>query len=291
MGAKDGFGEPESITDVKDETVLIRDFWNYDSKEWDKSDRAKSEGHCTSVSAVDWDNDGDLDLLLGDYYGGRIFLRLNEGTAKQSRFALTNSAVSADGTPIVIKNGLAAPRVVDWNGDGLFDILCGGAKGGVYYFKNTGDKKSPQFSIAETLIEPVNSQSTSGYSMKVPAKNGQPTLPGTSYHIEPVDFDGDGDLDLLVGGRSSWLERPAQELTTKEIARRDEIAKQSNDLRAKLVEISNQAKTKEEIAKQRDSEELKVLVKRFQELQTELRKYRTNSSKSGDFVWLYRRKS
>jgi hypothetical protein len=203
-GSKDGYGEPEQITDVNGEIVLISAFWNWEEKKWDASDRAKSTGHCTSVAAVDWDNDGDLDLLLGDYYGGQLFVRKNEGTAKDPSFAVTNQVVEAGGIPLVIKNGLAAPRVVDWDGDGLFDILCGGAKGGVYFFKNTGNAKSPKFATAKTLIEEFVDP-TRSYIKRVPTRDGQPTLPGSSYHIEPVDFDGDGDLDLLVGGRSSWF--------------------------------------------------------------------------------------
>ena len=96
-GGKNGYGKPEQIIDAKKETVLIEAFWNYKTEKWDKTDRANSKGHCTSVYAVDWDNDGDLDLLLGDYYGGRLYLRMNVGTAKQPSFAPTNQPVTAGG--------------------------------------------------------------------------------------------------------------------------------------------------------------------------------------------------
>ncbi len=204
MGSAKGFEKPKPIMDAEGQTVLISAFWNDESNKWDKTDRAESEGHCTSSSAVDWDNDGDLDLLLGDYYGGRLFLRENLGDAKTPRFATTNQQVQAGGKPLVIANGLAAPRVVDWNEDGKFDILCGGAKGGVFLYINEGDKKTPRFAAAKTLIPAFKDKSNS-FIKRVPAKDGQPTLPGSSYHIEPVDYDADGDLDLLVGARSSWV--------------------------------------------------------------------------------------
>ena len=51
-GSKTGFHDPANMMDSSGETVLIADFWNDETNEWDKTDRAKSEGHCTSVAAV-----------------------------------------------------------------------------------------------------------------------------------------------------------------------------------------------------------------------------------------------
>lgn len=288
-GSKAGYGKPEAITDANNKKVLIDTFWNYESKKWDNTDRAKIKGHCTSASAVDWDNDGDFDLLLGDYYGGLLVLRLNEGTAKEPRFATTNRPVNANGKQIVIKTGLAAPRVVDWNRDGLFDILLGGSKGGVYYYKNTGNKTTPRFAKAEMLIDVVKDSSNS-FIKQVPSKNGQPTLPGSSYHIEPVDYDGDGDLDLLVGGRSSWLKGSVKKLTAEEEKRSKEVNKEYQQIMGKLMAQIQKAKTEEEKAKLTKSEEYKKMVAEFQKINIERMKFRRDPTGSGDFVWLYRRK-
>lgn len=289
-GSEKGYEEPVSIKDSSDETVLIADFWNEESKKWDMTDRAETEGHCTSVEAVDWDNDGDLDLLLGDYYGGRLFVRMNEGSASEPSFATTNEAVIAGKQPIVIEHGLAAPRVVDWNEDGLFDLLLGGSKGGVYYFANTGSEGKPEFATAEVLIEPFEDASQS-FIKRVPSTNeGEPMLPGSSFHIEAVDYDSDGDLDLLVGARSSWLTGPVKKLTDEEKEAKAELEKGMKGFSAKLQKMFKKADDDEKREELQESEEYKTLMKDYREMSTELLKYKTDPTKSGDFVWLFRKK-
>ena len=287
QGSEDGYGEPEPIMDSSDQTVLIEAFWNTDDKKWDKSDRAESEGHCTSASAVDWDNDGDLDLVLGDYYGGRLYLRLNEGTAEEPSFAKTNSAIEADGKPIVIEKGLAAPNIVDWDGDGLFDLLCGGAKGGVFLFKNTGKKGAPELAAAETLIEPIKD---SGFIKKVPSFHGQPTQPGSSFHLEPVDYDGDGDLDLLVGARCSWDKESAPVLNEEDQKRFEEVEEAIKETRKELMELSTSAKTDEEKKELQNNKDYKNVLTKYSKLSREKKQFDVDPVGSGDFVWLFRRK-
>ena len=289
LGNEQGYSPPESLRDGDGNTVLIADFWNFESEQWDKAARAKSEGHCTSVEAVDWDQDGDLDLLLGDYYGGRLYLRLNEGTPQEPRFAAENQPVIVDGKPLVIEHGLSAPRVVDWNGDGRFDILCGGSKGGVYLFVNSGTDSQPLFATQEVLINEVDDP-TNAFVRKVPAKDGQPTLPGSSYHIEPVDYDGDGDLDLLVGARSSWSRAPRAELTEEEKVRLEKVKVDLQETVQQLSKLSQSAQTKEERAALVESKEYQGVVARYRALNNERLELEPNQDESGDFVWVFLRR-
>lgn len=289
MGGENGYQQAKPILDRDGEIVLISAFWNDEDSKWDKSDRSDSEGHCTSVSVVDWDADGDFDLLLGDYYGGKLFLKINEGTAKEPKFATANVAVEAAGAPVVIQKGLATPVVVDWDNDGLFDILCGGSKGGVFFFRNTGVKGSPAFAAATTLLEPVDK--TDSFIGRVPSFKNQPTQPGSSIHIEPVDYDGDGDLDLLVGGRSSWLTDDAEELTEKEQARfeklKGEMAEASQRLSAMIKGVDEDKR--EELTA---SDEYKDAIKAYSNVSREysMLNKKADPSKSGDFIWLFRQK-
>ncbi len=285
-GSKEGFAEPDYILDESGEAVVIAAFWNHDEEKWDETDRADSEGHCTSASAVDWDNDGDMDLILGDYYGGRLFLRKNDGSAEEPSFAKTNVAIEADGEPMVIANGLAAPCVVDWNGDGLFDILCGGSKGGVFYFQNTGNKETPQFAAAVNLIEPLKSD---GFIKRVPAIDGQPTMPGSSYHIVAKDYDADGDLDLLVGGRSSWLSGPIKVLSDEEKEAALKNKEIMGELMSEIQELMSDDMTADERKEVTTSDEYRELMDKYREASKESAKYKTDPMEQGDFVWLFRR--
>lgn len=289
MGDEKGYAVPEAMKDSSGETILIANFWNTKDSKWDKTDRAKSKGHCTSVAAVDWDSDGDLDLILGDYYGGALFVRMNEGSDSEPKYATENAAILAAGKPIVIEKGLAAPRVVDWNGDGLFDIICGGAKGGAFLYLNNGNKSEPKFQAAQTLIKPYEDKKNS-YVKLVPSKNDLPTMAGSSFHIEPVDYDNDGDLDLLVGARCSWKKADAPKLSDEDKAELEKIDAEWKVVIADYSAMLNGVAKKEDQKKVMESKEFKALSKKLTDLSHKKSKYNVNPNKSGDFVWLYRRK-
>jgi len=286
-----GWGESTDVLDQNGDAVVIADFWNNDTEEWDETDRSGSKGQCTSVAAVDWDDDGDLDLLLGDYdREGRLYVRLNEGSATETRFATTNFPINVGSEKVSIEGGVGAPRVVDWNGDGMFDILVGSIRGGVYLLQNTGDKGSPKFDQLATLIEPLPGASGGKQVKRVEVKDGQPVGPGSSFHIEPVDYDGDGDLDLLVGARSEWLTAPIKEPTKEDIEHAEQLKEQMDDAWAKFREHKATAKTKEEEKELATTEKYRELLSEYQRIRSERYKLTRDPTELGDRIWLFRRK-
>src|SRR5262245_11580325 len=78
-GSKEGFAQPVSILDAAGQRIVLNQFWNYESAKWDETRRCDVAGssppigQATSAVAFDWEGDGDLDLLLGDYRSGRIY--------------------------------------------------------------------------------------------------------------------------------------------------------------------------------------------------------------------------
>ncbi len=124
---------------------------------------------------ADLDGDGDLDLLVGEYYGNMKYYQ-NTGTATNPQFgASQTNPFGLDST-----YSFAVPTLADIDGDGDIDLLVGEYYGNMQYFENTGSATNPQF--AAPVINPFGLIPT--LSIAVP---------------EFADMDGDGDIDLLVG--------------------------------------------------------------------------------------------
>jgi hypothetical protein len=121
-------------------------------------------------------NSGDMILIAGDakfektdkgnviiYEGERI--EVPEG--KQAGITGTASTVFA----------------VDWNGDGLLDLLVGEIGGGVHFLPNEGSAKAFAFGKERELM-------AGGKAIRMNHGDSHPIA---------ADWDGDGKLDLLVG--------------------------------------------------------------------------------------------
>ncbi|MCI0650279.1 MAG: VCBS repeat-containing protein [Planctomycetes bacterium] len=186
-----GFSAPAQLRDKAGRILRLGQYWDQDTNEWTGvADGKFKESLGVGAALADWDEDADLDLVLGSS-GGHLFLRRNEGSKEKHAFAPESEQLMCGKEPLKVSSGEAIPTLADWDGDGLFDILSGGASGGAVWFRNIGKRGAPAFTPAATLIE---SRGPRGQGS--PA---DPTWPGRRTQVHAADYDSDGDLDLLVG--------------------------------------------------------------------------------------------
>jgi len=130
---------------------------------------------------VDWNEDGNKDLVIGEFTG-TIRLYLNTGTNSAPTFG-SYTLLTSGGNPI---NWYKANSVVyDLDVDGKKDLVVGSANGYVVFYKNVGTNAAPAFTSYDTL------KTRSGTPILVTSGASRPTF---------VDWKGDSDLDLIVGG-------------------------------------------------------------------------------------------
>jgi len=121
----------------------------------------------------DLDGDGDLDLVLGTWRDELRYFR-NEGGSGAARFTLVDSAFVR-----LTRGSNATPTLGDLDGDGDLDLVVGESAGTLNYYRNVGDRTALRFELV--------SDEWAGIRVE---RRSAPAL---------ADWDGDGDLDLLVG--------------------------------------------------------------------------------------------
>ncbi len=165
LGKKDGgFAKSVELQGTDGKTLMIY------SKMVEGKDLT-TENICTRPFAVDWDGDGDLDIITGNFVGS-FFLFNGEGDGK---FAPTASPVkTVDGDVLRVSGGHSDPFVIDWDGDGDLDLMSASSNGTVVWSENTAINKgttavsgAPMLSAFKDII----TQSSNGSS--VPAAYSQ----------------------------------------------------------------------------------------------------------------------
>jgi len=306
-GSAEGFGKPERLKDAAGERILISSIWNYKTGTHENIGRSMPDGkpqseRCISALAFDWDGDGDYDLLLGSYENGHLYRQMNDGTNAAPKFTGKNIVVMAGDKPFALSAKMTAPRLVDWDGDGDLDLIAGsfgsvwgptGTGGGVYLSRNNGKQGQPRFGALETLIVPQ-------------AKGGtEPVRPDAGLYVDAVDYDGDGDLDLVVGGYSMWTPkaRPLSEQEQATVARLQKeleaVQKRQSDLTGKLNAEVNQAAEGLERSSPEFRKKWSAIYAKYRDQMTAIRKEgQALSKRIGElvpapqrqsFVWLYER--
>ena len=168
--------------------------------------------------AADWDNDGDLDLLVGGGYGWPRIL-INDGTNQQPAYQEAQKILSG-GVPIRITRnevfypgaewfhdmGYLYPVYVDWDDDGKKDLVIPNETNRIFWYKNEGTAENPVFGPRYQLIVdgyPDSSTERVETAAQVVSENN-------SYPLEEdrpffwrtgaafADWNNDGLMDLIT---------------------------------------------------------------------------------------------
>ncbi len=136
-----------------------------------------------SPNFADFDGDGDLDLLCGEFLDGFTYFQ-NIGSREKPSYTTGFKLNGEDNSPLVMHLQMIVPTAIDWDSDGDQDLIVGDEDGRVALVEHTGKIKNG----APVFKQPVYFQQEAD-TLKFGAL-------ATPY---AHDWDKDGDEDLIVG--------------------------------------------------------------------------------------------
>ncbi len=115
---------------IKENEELIlkpgkRIFFDAKGKPLQLNEKRAGKSGRRKIDFVDWDNDGDYDLLINTI---NTALYRNIGNNNDFKFEFIG-----DLTSVILGGHSTSPTTVDWNKDGIPDLLIGAEDGFFYY--------------------------------------------------------------------------------------------------------------------------------------------------------------
>ena len=145
---------------------------------------------------ADLDNDGDIDMLIGEEEGPVHFFRNIAPVEGPAEFIL--AAANYQG---IDPGQNSSPQLIDVNEDGLVDLIIGEKNGNLNYYENTGSAEAPVFTLENEFWGNVDVRKTgvlTGHSVPELIRNNAGNFElfvgceeGTIYQYLPTaDFTG-----------------------------------------------------------------------------------------------------
>ena len=135
---------------------------------------------------ADWDQDGKLDLVTGSFDG---IVQWHRNTSSPDKLMFSTGEPFCD---IRIAYN-SHPRVLDFDGDNKLDLLLGLNWGSVTLYRHATKGSGPGLASGQQL------KSSNGKNLNIRSLTGDDTTPELS------DWDGDGVLDLISGGKNGQI--------------------------------------------------------------------------------------
>ena len=177
FGDLDGDGDYDLIYAVV--TQSYRNVGSPDLPSWLRDDllvEGIAYESCMTTCLADLDADGDLDLSVGELNGWPLLYYENVGGAGQPVWQRDDSMYEG-----LSPGSWTCPELADLDHDGDLDLVLA-VYWGLRAYRNTGTAEVPSWTIDGSLVDGV-------------------TLPHAYIDPSLGDIDGDGDLDLVLGGR------------------------------------------------------------------------------------------
>ena len=144
---------------------------------------------CPSQNFWDFDNDGDLDLLCGEFLDRFTYFE-NVGTRKEPRFTAGRRPTNENNEPLAMDLEMIVPIAFDWDKDGDADLIVGDEDGRVALIENVGiENNTPKFRSPRYFQQHADT-----------LKCGALATPCG------FDWDGDGDMDIVCGNTAGYIE-------------------------------------------------------------------------------------
>ncbi len=156
-----------------------------------KPGRVNDNRHgASSIDFADIDNDGDKDMIWGDFFSTSLYYLENNGNPSAPSYFVKYSFYPSNSDSLVT-SGFNMPRFTDFDGDGDYDLLVSvlydpSVPQSLIYYRNNGTAFSPDFrKVTENYFY------TADFGIQ----------------SSPVfcDIDADGDFDFFAGSANNPL--------------------------------------------------------------------------------------
>ena len=171
---------------------IFRNIGTDDEPKYDKEFRVQPVDTygCPSPNFEDFDKDGDLDLLCGEFLDKFTYFE-NTGTRTEPQYAKGRRVLDPEGRHLHMDLEMIDPIAFDWDRDGDFDLICGDEDGRVAFIENTGKlgaDKTPVFERPRYFKQEAHEINF-----------------GALVTLFGCDWDGDRDTDIIAGNTAGYI--------------------------------------------------------------------------------------